>query len=77
MIAIEKPNTQFPKHYLDLICDLLTWKQFNQMYATSEMTYESRFRAALRVSSSYMENDVENALNNFHRDGFGKVVFYV
>jgi hypothetical protein len=29
------------------------------------------------VDSDSMERDVENALYNFHRDGFGNVVFYV
>jgi len=29
------------------------------------------------VDMHTMEQDVENAINNFHRDGFGKVVFYV
>lgn len=30
-----------------------------------------------KVDLSSLENDVENALYNFHRDGFGCVVFYV
>lgn len=29
------------------------------------------------VDSRSLEADVQNALNNFHRDGFGAVVFYV
>lgn len=29
------------------------------------------------VDLETLENDVENALHNFHRDGFGSVVFYV
>jgi hypothetical protein len=29
------------------------------------------------VNADSLERDVENALHNFHRDGFGSVVFYV
>lgn len=29
------------------------------------------------VDKESLERDVENALYNFHRDGFGNVVFYV
>lgn len=29
------------------------------------------------VELDSMENDVENALHNFHRDGFGQVYFYI
>lgn len=46
------------------------------------MTYFKRLKVykannVVVVDSDSMERDVENALYDFHRDGFGSIVFYV
>lgn len=46
-------------------------------FGKAEDTLATKVAVHQVVDNATLEKDVENALYNFHRDGFGRVVFYV